>query len=264
MLNVTKIEIAPTLANSTITLDEDSSANLNPLANATDVNGDPLTAAGVTQPVHGSVTVNADGTWTYTPNQYFFGTDSFSYQVSDGFENSNVATVTLNVTKVEIAPTLANSTVALNEDGSANLNPLESASDVNGDPLTAAVVTQPVHGNVTVNADGTFTYTPNQYFFGTDSFSYLVSDGVANSNVATVTLNVSKIEIAPTLANSSATLDEDSSASLNPLMNATDVNGDSLTAAVVTQPTHGSVTQNADGTWTYTPNQYFYGPDSFS
>ena len=60
----------------------------------------------------------------------------------------------------------------------------DSGAYVNGDPLTASVVTQPAHGNITVNADGTWTYTPNQYFFGADTFTYVVNDGTDNSNVA--------------------------------------------------------------------------------
>jgi hypothetical protein len=263
-LNVAEVEIAPTLVNSSAALKEDGNADLNLLASATDANGNPVTAAIVTQPAHGTVSQNPDGTWTYTPNQYFFGTDNFTYVVSDGTDDSNVATVTLNVAKVEIAPTLASSSATLNEDGSANLNLLASATDVNGDPVTPAIVTQPAHGTVTQNADGTWTYTPEQYFFGTDTFTYVVSDGTDRSNVATVTLTVIKIEIAPTLANSSATLNEDSSANLNLLASATDVNGDPITAAIVTQPAHGTVTQNANGTWTYTPNQYFFGTDTFT
>ena len=263
-LNVAKVEIAPTLVNGSANLNELGSTTLNPLANATDVNGDPLAASIVTGPAHGIVTQNADGTWTYTPTGYFYGTDSFSYVVNDGTDNSNVATVTLNVAKVEIAPTLTDSSANLNELGSTTLNPLNNATDVNGDPLTASIVAGPAHGTVTQNADGTWTYTPTGYFYGTDTFTYIVSDGTDNSNVATVTLNVAKVEIAPTLANSSASLDEDGNTVLKPLAAATDVNGDPLTASVVTQPAHGKITVNADGTWTYTPNQYFYGTDTFT
>ena len=263
-LTVNKIEIAPTLVNSSATLNEDANINLNLLAAATDVNGDPVTAGIVTQPAHGTVAQNADGTWTYTPKQYFFGTDTFTYTVSDGIDNSNVATVTLNVSKIEIAPTLVNSSATLNEDANVNLNLLAAATDVNGDPVTAGIVTQPANGTVAQNSDGTWTYTPKQYFFGTDTFTYAVSDGVDNSNLATVTLNVNKIEIAPTLVNSSATLNEGSTVNLNLLAAATDVNGDPVTAGIVTQPAHGTVTQNADGTWTYTPKQYFFGTDTFT
>lgn len=115
---------------------------------ATDVNGDPITASIVTAPAHGTVTQNADGTWTYTPTGYFYGTDTFTYMVSDGVDNSNVATVTLNVAKVEIPPTLADSSMDLNELGSATLYPLASATDVNGDPLTASIITGPTNGTV--------------------------------------------------------------------------------------------------------------------
>jgi len=255
---------APVAQNGSVQVQEDGSLVINFANFGTDVDGNPLQGVITTQPVHGTLTQNAAGTYTYRPNQYYYGSDSLNFVLNDGFLTSQQATLSITVAKVEIAPTLANSTVSLNELGSTTLNPLANATDVNGDPLTASVVTQPAHGTVGVNANGTWTYTPNQYFFGNDTFTYVVNDGTANSNVATVTLNVAKIEIPPTLANSSATLNEGSSANLNLLASATDVNGDPVTAAIVTPPAHGAVTQNADGTWTYTPSQHFFGTDSFT
>src|SRR5947208_50890 len=67
---------------------------------------------------------------------------------------------------------------------------LGNDTDVDGDPLTAVLVSGPTHGSLTFHADGTFTYTPNPNFTGTDSFTYEANDGQANSNVATVTFTV--------------------------------------------------------------------------
>jgi len=61
-------------------------------------------------------------------------------------------------------------------------------TDVDGNPLTAAVVAQPAHGTVTVNANGGFTYTPALNYNGGDSFTYKANDGTADSNVATVAI----------------------------------------------------------------------------
>ena len=263
-ITVNKVEIAPTLTSSSASLNEDGSATLNPLANATDVNGDPLTASIVTQPAHGTITVNTNGTWTYTPNQYFYGTDTFTYSVSDGTASSNIAAVTFTVNKVEIPPTLANSSATLNEGSSATLSLLASATDVNGDPVTAAIVTPPAHGTVTRNADGTWTYTPSQHFFGTDTFTYTVSDGQEASNVATVTLNVTQVIHAPVATNDSATTVSGTPVNIAVLANDTDVDGNPLTPVIVGGPSNGSLTVNPDGTITYTPNSGFVGTDQFT
>jgi len=253
-LTVNEVEIAPTLANSSLSLKEDSYENFNPLTAATDVNGSKFTAAVVSGPASGTLTVNSNGTWTYKPNQYFFGTDSFTYQVSDGTDVSNTATVSITVNEIEIAPTLTASSLTLNENGTTVLNPLANATDVNGVPPTGSIVGNPSHGTVTVNADGTWTYTPKANFFGTDSFTYRVFDGTDCSNTVTVSLKVNEVEIPPTLANSSVSVKKNSSVSVNPLSAATDVNGAKLTAAIVTQPADGTITVNSNGTWTYKPN----------
>jgi VCBS repeat-containing protein len=259
-----QLTVSPVVSNATVSLNEDSSTVLTLFPVTTDANGNPITEQITTKPAHGTLTQNADGTWTYTPNQYYFGSDSFSYKVLDGTVSSNVATVKLTVSEVEIAPTLANSSLSLKEDSSESFNPLTAATDVNKAKLTASVVTGPANGTLTINSNGTWTYKPNQYFFGTDTFTYQVSDGTDESNVATVSITVNKIEIAPTLTASSLTLNENGTSILNPLANATDVNGDPLTASVVGNPSHGTITMNADGTWTYTPKANFYGTDSFT
>ena len=263
-LTVTPVNDAPTLANASATLAEDNVAALNPLAAAVDVDGDALKASIVTGPTHGTLVVNADGTFKYTPTANFNGTDSFTYKVNDGTVDSNIATFTLTVTPVNDAPTLANASATLAEDGTINVNPLTTATDVDGDVLHAAIVTGPAHGTLTVNADGTFKFTPVANFNGTDSFTYKVNDGTVDSNIATFTLTVTPVNDAPTLANASATLAEDNVLTLNPLATAVDVDGDTLHAAIVTGPTHGTLVVNADGTFKYTPTANFNGTDSFT
>jgi VCBS repeat-containing protein len=251
-LTVAKVEIAPTLVSSSATVNEDASLVFSPLANATDVNRDPLTSTVVTQPAHGTIAVNPNGTWSYTPNQYFYGTDSFTYKVSDGVLDSNVATVSLTVAKVEIAPTLVNSSASLNENTNVVFSPLANATDVNHDALTAAVVAQPAHGAITVNRDGSWTYTPNQYFYGTDSFTYKVSDGVLDSNVATVSLTVMHVNQAPVAIDSQVTGTEDTPYVLRwSDFAVTDVDNDALTVAISALPADGSLQKlSSGGTWT--------------
>jgi hypothetical protein len=160
------------------------------LANDTDPNGLPLTALLVTGPSDGTLTLNSDGSFTYIPDTNFGGTDSFTYQASDGQFDSNVATVTI---------TVGNPPVANNDSYTANENttltvaaPGVLANDTNptGQPMTAVLVTGPLDGTLTLNSDGSFTYAPDTNFTGSDSFTYQAVAGGLASNVATVTLKV--------------------------------------------------------------------------
>ena len=127
---------------------------------------------------------------TYTPHANYNGPDSFTYKVSDGQANSNIATVTITVSPVNDAPVALSFEVELQENSSVEFTLL--ASDVDGDTLTFSFVSGTAHG--TLNCAGVIcTYTPNPHWFGPDSFTYKVSDGLLDSNEATVTLNVTPL-----------------------------------------------------------------------
>ena len=111
-----------------------------------------------------------------------------------------------------------------------------TATDVDGDPLTFAMVAGPAHGTVTVNANGTFTYTPAANYNGPDSFTFKANDGTADSNTATVSITVTAVNDAPVASNASvSTTDEDTPLTVSVLASDTDVDGDTLTYAVVDQ-----------------------------
>src|SRR6185312_14330587 len=96
-----------------------------------------------------------------------------------------------------------------------------------GSRLTAALVAQPAHGTVTLNADGSFSYTPAANYAGTDSFTYKASDGTADSNVATVAITVSAVNDAPVAVDDVATTSEDAAVTGNVLANDTDADAGS-------------------------------------
>jgi hypothetical protein len=117
-------------------------------------------------------------------------------------------------------------------------------------------VSGPSHGTLTPNPNGTFSYTPAPNFNGTDSFTYKANDGQPNSNVATATITVSPVNDAPVAANDSYGATRNCPLTISAsgvLTDDTDANGDSLTASLVSGPAHGSVTLNADSSFTDTP-----------
>ncbi|PLW81579.1 hypothetical protein CWI75_15230 [Kineobactrum sediminis] len=236
----------------------------NVLANDTDIDEDPLTAILVTQPELGTVTLNSDGTFTYTPNTGASGNDVFTYQASDGTDLSNVATVSLLVeAPANSAPVAQDDNFGFDYQGR---NVLANDTDVDEDPLTAILVTPIQNGSLTLNSDGSFSYTPATGFSGTDSFTYQASDGSELSNTATVTLQVEAPAEEPVPLNPVA-LDDNFGADFagrNVLANDEDPSGAGLVALLEQGPANGTVQLNSSGTFTYEPNAGFVGEDVFS
>jgi VCBS repeat-containing protein len=272
-ITVNPVNDGPTAADDAFSTDEDTElviAAPGVLGNDTDPEGDALTAVIGTGPTNGTVTMNADGSFTYTPNADFSGTDTFTYKASDGTADSAEATVTITVNAANDAPTAADDAFSTDEDTDlviAAPGVLGNDTDPEGDALTAVIGTGPTNGTVTMNADGSFTYTPNADFSGTDTFTYKANDGAADSPEATVTITVNAANDAPTAADDAFSTDENTElviAAPGVLGNDTDPEGDALTAVIGTGPTNGTVTMNADGSFTYTPNAGFSGTDTFT
>lgn len=242
------------------------------LANDSDVDGDVLTAILVDDVDHGTLTLNADGTFTYVPNANYNGTDTFTYQANDSTANSNVVTVTIAIKPINDAPVAVDNEYDTDEDVTLNViapnGVLANDSDVDGDVLTAVLVDDFDHGTLTLNADGTLTYVPNANYHGNDSFTYKAYDGTVESNLVTVTITVHPVNDAPIANVDEYEVDEDSSlVVIDPngvLENDTDAEGDSLTAVLVDDVAHGTLTLNADGTFTYAPDADFHGTDTFT
>ncbi|MGH6934201.1 MAG: cadherin-like domain-containing protein, partial [Dongiaceae bacterium] len=239
------------------------------LRNDTDSNGDPLTPSLVSGPSNGTISLGANGTFVYTPNANFNGTDSFVYQVSDGNGGTDTATVTIVVSQTNDPPVAIDDGFNTNEDTAlivpSGTGLLINDTDIDGNSLTTSVVSGSANGSLTLNIDGSFTYTPNAGFNGVDSFTYIASDGSANSNVATVTINVISVNDAPAATADNATVAEDGvliGASV--LGNDSDPDGDPLTAVLDSTTSNGTLSLNPDGTYTYTPNAGFNGADSFT
>src|SRR5207237_550603 len=146
--------------------------------------GNSLTSLLVSPPTHGSVALNANGSFSYTPAPNFNGTDGFTYKANDGTLDSTTATVTITITPVNDAPVAANGTLTTLEDTAANGTLI--ATDVDGDALTYSLVTNGWKGTATITnaATGAFTYTPTANANGTDSITFKARDASLDSNVA--------------------------------------------------------------------------------
>jgi len=272
LVTIGEVNDAPVATNDLGVLDEDTSIELSILDNDIDVDSELLTEnVTITQaPKHGELTVNKElSTIRFTPHSDFFGTDSFEYSVKDDQSlMSNIATVTLTVNSVNDAPVAQNDTAALLEDTSHNINVLGNDSDVDGtlDKTSLEVVTQPEHGNVQVN-NGVFSYTPDSNSYGADTFTYRVKDDLGLwSNHAEVFITVTAVNDAPLANNDVIQTNEDESVIIDVTQNDSDIDGhlDEDSVNIVTNPAFGHITNNVDGTVTYTPVSNYVGFDSFT
>jgi hypothetical protein len=252
---------APVAQDALLTLDEDGSLLIDLAAYGTDAEGDVLTSSLTQQPAHGTVVLEADGRWRYTPQADFHGTDTLRFTLGDGHLVSNEATITLQVASVNDAPRAADLAAVLPEDGATTLRPLDTASDVDGDALAVSVVAGPAHGTVEVDAQGALVYRPYADFNGNDSFSYLVGDGVAGSNIAAVTVAVTAVNDAPVAQDGNATVAEDGTLVIDFTAYGSDIDSSALQPVIVDGPLHGTLTRQADGTYVYAPGVNYHGAD---
>jgi VCBS repeat-containing protein len=268
-INVKPTNTAPTATDLSYSVDQGDSLDTDVydgvLTGAADADDDTLFASLFSDPSDGTLTFNLDGSFTYTPNTSFYGTDSFQYEVFDGTTYSSPATVTLTVNQdvptanpgdYSVLPTGTTSVPA--EAGVLAFDP-----DTGPDLLTATLITSTSYGSLTLNSDGSFSYTPGANFTGNDSFTYESYDGIAYSAPTTVTLTTNPVDMTQTYdTNHDTPLTVDSAEGV--LLGAYDAEGDTLTAQLLSDPSHGTVTVNSDGSFTYTPATGYVGTDSFT
>ena len=241
--------------------DEKASVAIEVLTNDSDPDGDDLSIQSLTPPEHGSV-VNEQTHVTYIPDEGFSGTDAFTYTVSDGNGGIATSTVSVTVAAVNDPPLAQDDSAVTDENRSIVVDVLLNDADPDGDDLSIESVTSPDHGSA-VNEQTHVTYVPNDGFSGVDSFTYTLSDGHGETDVATVVVAVNEVNDPPIAAADSATTAEDTALTIAVLPNDADPEGDTLTIESVTQPSHGSVVSSGLGI-VYTPDPDFLGTDAFT
>ena len=241
------------------------------LANDGDADGDALTAAVATAPARGTVAVAPDGSFTYTHNGSTEPSDTFTYTVSDGLAHSAPAAVTIHLSASNAPPVAVDDVFHVVNGGTLDVTaPGLFSNDLDSDTpqsqWTTTVVAGVSHGVLTLGTGGAFTYV-HDGSGASDSFTYRISDGNSQSNVATVTITVGAANAPPVANADTYTVDEDGTltvAAPGILGNDTDPEGAILTVVAGDPPTHGTLTLNANGSFTYVPQPNYFGTDSFT
>ena len=233
-----------------------------------------------TLPSGATVTLNANGSFVYTPMTGFTGSDTFTYKVVDGVGDSSLtdATVTIDVNAVAPVATSPPTAYTVGRNGTLTVSGpglLNFAHDTDNDPLKISEgSTGPSHGTLTVDptGDGGFVYTPTpgDTYVGPDTFTFVANDGSLTSNQATVTINITNTPPVASSFNYSIGRNGTPTITAANLTNSvTDPNNEVLTFSQVIDSGHpnaqnGMVTVNPNGTFVYTPTAGFAGQDSFT
>ncbi len=272
-ITVTPVNDAPAVAD-----DEDSThiatvlAGSSVLANDTDIEGDNISASLISGPNNGTLTFREDGTYTYTANATFVGTEAFTYQACDDGNPSACATATVTITVLPFnyAPQAQNDSFIIEEDQVLEGNLATNDMDTNPDDVLTVDVnllqaTQ--HGTVTLQTDGSFVYTPEANFFGADSSAYRICDNgePVLCDTAWVIIRITPVNDAPVAVDDEFSTTEGEEIVGEVLANDYDVESSQLDeATLVSLPSFGKLALQADGNFTYQPQIAFVGEDQFT
>ncbi|MEY3324683.1 MAG: hypothetical protein RLZ11_997, partial [Bacteroidota bacterium] len=294
------VNFPPDAVNDVVSVAEDVALTGNLLTNDTDPNSDPLTVVsfvvngytyypGTTAviPGVGTILINANGTYTFTPVPNYNGTvPPITYTISDGNGGTDTANLLITVTPVNDAPDANNDAQTTLEDTPVSGNVLTNDTDIDGNALTVTqfvingqtytagtTATIPGVGTLVINANGTYTFTPAPNYNGpVPPVTYTVSDGQGATDTAVLSLSITPVNDAPVAVNDTQTTLEDTPVSGNVLTNDTDVDGNPLTVTqfvvngigypagtTATIPGVGTVVINTNGTYTFTPAPNYNG-----
>ena len=244
------------------------------LANDADPDFDPkfATITPVEPPIHGQLTLAVDGSFSYMPDENFFGTDSFRYEVKDDKGLAAIGTVILTVINVNDNPVAFDDNARTGSNTQVIVDVLDNDSDIDGNILNVDSATVPANqGSVIVDSDETLTFIPTNNFEGLAEIDYTISDGEGGSASAKVFIAVNLLNLAPTAFDDNYTATEDRVLNVNGnnqprlLANDSDPDGDALSVGVqpLTDVSHGALSLSSNGTFNYRPDDDFFGEDFF-
>ena len=252
---VNPVNDAPRIVDFIGALDEDSSIDFTLLVN--EVDNESVTIV-VSEPVNGVLVETGLGSYSYTPNPNFFGSELLTFVASDGTLDSEIGQISLTISAVDDPPVVTDGETNTDEEVLVSFHLTTLASDIDSNELTYSISVEPNYGQVNL-INNVVYYTPNQDFSGVDRLTYSVTDGTSTES-ATVSFIVAPINDAPVAESVVVNLLEDEV--LETSLPAVDVDGDSLTVEILEVPVLGTFVLGLEGSYTYTPDLNVSGTDS--
>jgi hypothetical protein len=268
-ITVNDVNDAPVAGDTTYSINEDGVINLSVeqlLANSSDVDGSVSVDSVAYTGTDGIFTQNEDGSVSFAPNENFNGRVSLDITVVDDDGATANIRADVDVIAVNDPPVAGGVCGSISEGGAITFTEeqlLASSNDIDGDAISIADVSYGGTDGILVdNGDGSWTFTPNENYNGKIDFSITVSDGTLEDTTEACIM-VEAVNNAPVVSGDLAySVDEDGAITFNQdqlLANASDVDGDDLSASNLNADGDSTVVDNGDGTFTVTPDADFNG-----
>ena len=265
-LYVLPVNDRPLAVDDVKTTNEDTPVNIDVQANDSDVDFDLLHTTILSPPKHGTALLLNGDSIKYTPNLNYYGKDTLIYLVCDTGSPvlCDTAVVIITISPVNDKPVavddLNNTT---NEDTPKVIKVKQNDTDVDGNPLTTSVVSNPANGTLQVINGDSIRYTPNPDFYGIDTFFYKICDNGTPPlcDTAMVVITVLSVNDKPIANDDFVSIPEEGSTVVYPLANDTDIENGTLSITIVSPPKNGVGTLVGDSI-SYNPNLNFYGNDT--
>jgi hypothetical protein len=272
-----KLNSAPVAVIDSAITDEDTALiSIDDLdANDTDADGDALSVVGGTFTSNngGTITLSSDGSYTYTPSANFHGTETFDYTVTDG-TLTDTGTLSITINSVNDSPVANDDDYNMNEDTVLTVSVTEGLlfnDDIGGDggDLKAILTSSPLDGTLNLDKNGSFTYEPNNNYYGSDTFTYSITDRNGDTNTATVAITIDSVNDSPVANDDDYSMDEDAVLTVSitdGLLQNDDIGGDGgdLKSILKSSPIDGTLNLSENGSFTYEPNGNYHGSDTFT
>jgi hypothetical protein len=253
----------PNVADDAVSTDEDRQVQVDVLSNDFDPDGDPLSVAIVSGPSNGQAFVGTGGIIFYSPDPDYHGADNLTYEASDPNGGTANGQLSITITSVNDRPDAQPDQATTDEDAAVIIDVLANDSDVESD-LEIVSTTEPAHGETGLfgPSSSNISYTPEFGFFGTDTFDYVVSDGITTAT-ATVEITILSTNQAPVATPDMSSVFDGESVEIDVLANDSDPDGDAIHIQSVTGPSTGTAQVSGGGTITFVAEPGDNGSRSF-
>ena len=259
---VNPVNDAPYTEEKEIEVIEDNSVDFNFLLDDVDSDNDNIEIIFVEDVKAGTLNCNKNNC-NYMPSQDFTGYDDFKIKLTDGITESAVYTMTFKVLPVNDAPVSRNELLELDEDTSLPFEILMTDVDNPYDNLSLKLLANVRHGSLTC-VKKLCSYSPNKNYFGSDSFSYQLTDGLLDSETYTIEFQVNPINDKTTSLNISVDMDEDTVREFELPIVDVDNSDNQLILTIVTDPANGPLECSTPRNCTYSPVKDYQGSDNFT
>jgi hypothetical protein len=263
-IEVVGVNDIPVANNDSFTTQEDVAISSTVATNDSDADGDVLTYTVLVNPTSGTLVLNSNGSFTYTPGLDVNGVFTATYQVNDGNGGTDTAVMTFIVNGVNDALTALDDSFVMNEDVVLTGTVATNDSDPDGDVLTYTIVVQPTQGTINMSTNGGFTYAPPANYFGTQIISVQVCDAPSSCEVTTLTITINAVNDAPVANNDSFSGNEDVTLTGNVATNDSDIDNTNLTYTLQSVASNGTLTFNSNGTFTFLPVLNYFGSQTLN